>query len=788
MADKDQPTKRSGDPGLSGLSADLDAPSPDGATAAAPGAGGAPRTGYGNYGSHGAQAAEEFQIADYLRILYKRRWLAGTVFIVVFGMVALQTFTAVSVYEARVQVLIENEENNTVSFEDVISQRVAPDYYQTQYRLLTSRALAKRAMDAGKFWTHPLFAPKPGSSSGFSVRSAISGAVGSVASLLRPSPPPMATDGRETETRAQSALIDAFLSGLEVEGIRNSRLVELRYSSRDPRLAADAANAIAQAYIEQNLDFRFQSSKDATEFLTKQMAQQRLEVEASEQALQQYREDHDAVSLEDRQNVVVQRLGELTNAVTRARTELIAKEARYNQIREARTDDRIDSVPAVLANGFIQGLKTQLADHQRREAEMAETLADKHPQLATLRTAIATLEKRIATEIDRVVDSVRVEFEAARDEERKLSASLEAQKQEAMNLGRRSIDYGALQRDAQTNRELYNTLLQRTKETGIAGEVRSNNIRIVDPAEVPNRPARPNRPLNLAVGFAGALLLAAAVGFFFEFVDSRVKLPSEIATHLGLPFLGMIPAVDGETTASSTLLSSGAAPAFSEAFRSIRTNVVFSASEEGPRTIVVASTGPGEGKTLVSTNLAIALSQAGQRVLLVDADMRRPKVHETFELPQEPGLSNVIVGDTNASDAVRRTSVDQLWVLAAGRIPPNPAELLGSRRFKRFLESVGEHFDWVVIDSPPVMAVTDSAIVAHEVMGVLFVVGAEMTSRYAAKRALEQLERAKARFFGAVLNRVDLKGNAYYYSGYYRRSYANYYTSSSTPGSAEKVG
>jgi capsular exopolysaccharide synthesis family protein len=217
---------------------------------------------------------------------------------------------------------------------------------------------------------------------------------------------------------------------------------------------------------------------------------------------------------------------------------------------------------------------------------------------------------------------------------------------------------------------------------------------------------------------------------------------------------------------------------FVESFRAIRTNLLFSSSEPGGRTVAITSSGPGEGKTLIATNLAIALAQAGGRVLLIDADMRKSRAHHAFKVVPTPGLSNVIVGDAKASHAVRRTEVANLWFLPAGVHPPNPSELLGSKRFIDFLATLSAHFEWVVIDTPPVMAVTDSCVAAHVTQAVIFVVGAEMTSRYSARRALEQLEQSKAHVIGAILNRVDLKHNGYYYSQYYRREYSDYYTAS----------
>jgi capsular exopolysaccharide synthesis family protein len=287
--------------------------------------------------------------------------------------------------------------------------------------------------------------------------------------------------------------------------------------------------------------------------------------------------------------------------------------------------------------------------------------------------------------------------------------------------------------------------------------------------------------LSLVLALFGGVLLACGAGFFFEYLDSRIKTPEEIETHLGLPAIGLIPSLGKNWRQGEPLLSNGVPPNFAEAFRALRTNVLFSAADQGCRVIVVTSSAPREGKTIVASNLAIGFAHAGQRVLLADGDLRRPRVHEVFAQEQEPGLSNAIVGDAKASETVRQTDVPGLWLLTAGRIPPNAAELVGSRRFKDLLTSIRGQFDWVVIDSPPVMAVTDPNILASLADGVVFVIGAEMTSYKIARRAVEQLERGRAVFAGAVLNRVEIERHAYYYSQYYRREYADYYVAAGRP-------
>jgi polysaccharide biosynthesis transport protein len=728
----------------------------------------------GNYGAGYAQAvsADEVHLVDYFRVLHKRRWTALTVFLLVFGTVTIYTFTVTPIFSSRTQILIENENPNVVKFEEVYDQNKSTnDYYQTQYRILQSRLLARRTLDAEKLWKHPLLADEPDDSlSSLNPAKWVTGMFADASA-----PPSAAADSMETVS--QSRIIDRFLSGLTITPVRNSRLVDVNYRSPDAALASRVANALAKQYIEQNLEFKFLATQEATEFLNARTAEQRKALEKSEQALQQYREKTGAMALEDRQNIVVQRLADLNAAVTRARTDRIEKESVYNQIRAIQGDRAaVDTFPAILNNTFIQQLKGQLNELQRQQAQLSDKLGARHPEMLKVQSAIETTQTRINAEVQKVVQALRNDYLAAQANERSLQASLDQQRAEAQELNRASIQYGVLQRDATSNQTMFAGLLERSRETGISGELKTSNIRIVDRAETPQRPASPNKTMNLFFAMFGGSLLGIALAFFFEYLDSRIKQPEELKTQLGLPFLGMVPAFNPKETTGPPLIGNGMPNAFSEAFRAIRTNILFSSADAGSKTVVVTSSGPGEGKSVISANIAMSLAMAGQRVLLIDADMRRPKTHELFGITLEPGLSNMMVGDAKASDTVKRTLTPNLWLMAAGKNPPNPAELLGSRRFRDFLASLGEHFDWVIIDSPPVMAVTDASVIAHSVSGVVFVVGAEMTTKGTARAALDQLDSARAKYVGAILNRVDVNRNSYYYARHYRREYEKYYT------------
>jgi succinoglycan biosynthesis transport protein ExoP len=706
-----------------------------------------------------------------LRVLHKRRWTALAAFAVVLLTGTVSTLTTIPTYEASVQILIEKENDNVVTFKQPFEQnQIADDYYQTQYKILQSRALVRRTLDKGGLWDSEELQPtNPGANTETSL-----------SMLLKPLsawltiPHPEPSEPPQDETASQSRKIDAVLSHLTVVPVRNTRLVELKYRSHNPAAASQFANALASSYIDQSLEYKLSASKEASDWLGQQLVEQRKKVEESEQALQQYRERTDSVSLEDRQNIVVQKLTDLNAAVTRAKTDRIQKETSYNQIRNVQADRAaLDSIPAILSNAFIQQQKAQVAELQRQQTQLSENFGPNHPEMRKAATAIRQAEDKLQAEIDRTISSMRNDYLSSLAQERSLTEALERQKEEAQSLSRKGIDYGALQRDAAMNRQIFESLLQRTKETGIAGEMKTSHIRILDTAEVPRQSISPNVNRDVWTRAWQGMFFALVLVFAFEYFDSRISRPDEISSYLSIPFLGMVPALS--KTVKHPRICDTLPATFAESFRCLRSNILFSTVSDGGRAIVVTSTGPGEGKSVVASNVAIALAQSGQRVLIVDGDMRRPTLHQMFSIPQSPGLSNIIVGDAKASDGVQATAVSGLWMLPAGVSPPNPAELLGSRRFTELLQAVKGHFDWVIIDSPPVMPVTDAAIIAHQTTGVLFVVGADMTTRQTAKRAVAQLTHARGRILGATLNRVDLKNHSFYYADYYRREYGEYY-------------
>ncbi|MQA29572.1 MAG: polysaccharide biosynthesis tyrosine autokinase [Luteitalea sp.] len=746
-------------------------------------------------------SGEGFHLLDHVRVLYKRRGLAAAIFLVVMITVTWVVFAANPIYEARVQLLIENENRQIVLFKEVIEQQdPEKDYQQTQHRILQSRSLARSTLDRLQLWDHPdLAVADEGGGGPVSFRRLaawVKSPFGSTKATAVDTDPdevlPAAaeasgsTETAETEAEAavaetpeQAAVLDAFLNRLTVTPVRNSSLVDVKVQSLDPVLAAQLANGLAAAYIAQTEDRKQTASRQASVWLSEQLQAQRKQVEDSEVALQRYRESNDAMSLEEPNNIVVQKLTELNATVTKAKTDRIGKEEIYRRVQAVKNDpELLNSIPQILSNTYVQQLKAELILLQREELQLSNQLGDRNPELIKLRSVLRMAEGRLASEVDKIVLSLQSEYESSLAQEQSLVAALEAQKAEALALNRKGIDYGALQREATSNRQIFETLLQRARETGISGGLATtSNIQVVDSANIPRAPVWPRKQRSLLLAALSGAVLAVGFAFFVDYLDTRLRSPEDFKKHLGLPFLGLVPLVPAEhLSGGEPLINSGVPPTFAEAFRAVRTSVLFSSTENSPRTLMVTSTGPNEGKTTVAANLAIALAQAGQQVVLIDADLRRPRVHTVFGQPQEPGLSNVLTGLTSAADALRTTNVSGMWLLPAGSSVPNPADLLGSARFKTFLQALGKQCEWVIIDSPPVLAVTDASLIAHLSSGVLFVVGADKTNRHAAQAALERLDAARAPFLGGVLNLVDLNRHAYYFAKYYRHEYARYYS------------
>ena len=708
----------------------------------------------------------------YAKTLYRHRWLELGVLATVLSIAVGYLVVATPIYEASLKLLIEPDNPNVVTFKEVVEQSSGKlDYYETQLGILRSRSLVRSTLDRLKLWNHPQF-----TSDGPRRTQLIRRAATLAGIELTPtsSPDPNRIVVSPGETAAQSHAIDAFLNALSLTYRPDNRLVDVRFRSADPRLAASVANTLAQSYIDDKRQLKIEASRDASAWLQDRIAEQRRQLEASERALQQYREQHPDIPLADQQGITTQKLADLNGALTRARTERIEAESLYDQLQSIQGDpSAFDTSPVILSNPFIQQLKTELASLQRDQVKLSERLGDEHPDMIKVNAAIARVQQQLRAEVAKITEAARNQVTTIAAKERSLSGALDEQKREALTISGRSIRYEALQREAASNRQMFDALLQRAKEAEVSSEITATNVRVVDPAEVPQFPAAPRTLVVLVFAMLVGVPLAAGAGLAREYMDDRIDSPQEIRSHLGVRVLGLSPRVPQRLmSAAAPGMSDTLPPEFAEAFRAIRANLILSVPPQEKKSLLVTSTAPGEGKTLVACNLAVALARAGRRVLLIDADMRRPQIHRNFHVPLEPGLAAVLQEAVAMTSAIRETAVSGLSVVSAGMPPDTPGDLLELPVFEHAIASVRERFDWIVIDSPPVMAASDTIALAHAAAAVVFVVGAHMISARAARAALEQLQPTGATIIGAVLSRADVSDDAPYsyakYGSYYR--------------------
>ena len=706
--------------------------------------------------------SDYLQIRDYFRIIYRRRWIIAALLVIGLAGAVAYNWKTVPVYQTSAMVQIDTDLNVLGVDRPVqpLDQRDwMPQFLPTQMGILQSRELARMAQQELQ---------RQKDAGGSTVAKAGLDALGPPDPAVKQSP-----TGRVPD-------VNEIAAGRSVSVVRDSRLVNIGFSSTDPQTAAAVSNALAIAYLEQSRQFRTQANTEAAQWLSGQVQEQRRIVQENENALQRYRQQNDAGALitnnagVEAQNIVVQRLSELQAAETQARISTIQKEADYRQLQAARTKkEPLDTVPSIAANVHIQTLKIELAGLQRQLGQALKELGERHPDIIKLQGAVAIADRKVQTEIENAARTIENDYESARARERDLVAALRRQQADVQSLNGKAIEYTTLEREANTNREILDQLMQRSREAALAKELQSTSVRIVDWAEVPGEPALPRKSRNIMMGLIGGGGIGLFLAFILELLNRRIRSPEDVKHHLHIHVAGVVPQVKAGRDRTSLLVGNGAPPQFSELFHVLRTNLLMAAHHSGTPTILVTSSVPAEGKTLSAANLALSLARLNRRVLLIDADMRSPQVHNVFKQELSPGLAERLSGRSSDRD-IRQTNVAGLFLLPAGHAPKNPSDLLGSIEFSQLLADLRTRFDWIVLDSPPVLAVTDPCLIAREASGVLLVVDCNHTTRDVATAAVERLESAGAHVVSAVLNRVVLNGNDSYLP-YYHRDYKSYY-------------
>lgn len=725
---------------------------------------------------------EIMHLRDYLLVLRKRRWLIASIFIVVVLLAGLFTVTMQPVYEGETILSIEPDEANVVSIEEVFTVDASnTEYYQTQYNIISSRSIARRVIKELNLDESEEFFPKPGSSlvaqTARWLKETIGELKGAIMAMFKP--PSSGGEGLSPEEARMQQAVAIFATRLSVEPVRNSRLVQITFEAHDPALAKKITDTIAQEYINHSMEMRLSTIQDAIAWLNKRIAKERVKVENAESRFQAFKDEHSIISdfSANIEQVKANQLADLRAKIVDAETEMIEARTRYQQTKSLMDQGQpLDSIPAVLENQLILTIKQKEVELRNRLSELSRTYGPNHPQIRSVNAELATLESRMRTEATKIMESLQNRYQLVKSRYDSLVASLKEQEEQALGLNKLAAEYNTLKSDAEGAREIFNMLVQRFKEASVSEDMPTVNIHVVDAAQVPTDPVRPKTFIYLAVAAIFGLGLGLGVAFLLEYLDNTLKTPSDVKRWLSAPFLGVIPFQRGVTSNSPGMLASVIDPKSlaSEAYRSLRTNVLFSLADQEPRVFQVTSAGPGEGKTLTAINLAVTMAQNGSKTVIVDCDLRRPMVHKTLGVHRQRGVSNILANPKEDIESmILETDVPNLYVVPAGPIPPNPSELLGGKRMQELLDHLNPMFDKIIVDTPPVTAVTDASLIASKVEGVVMVVRAFATSREVVRTGLDILRKLNAKILGVVLNGVKLEKEGYYYYQYYYYYYAS---------------
>lgn len=703
---------------------------------------------------------DEIDLRKLWSVIINRRWTILLVTLIVLIMVLTVTYLMIPTYRANLTLQIDREDIRVVKIEGVAPDEATgtgQDYYQTQYGLLKSRNLAQRVIDQLDLVNREHEVASP---------SLLARAKTWLASWW---PSGLQTEdvAPTSETARKEAVITAFLDNLTVAPVRNSRLVKLSYDSPNPELAANALNTLARTYIDFNLERRYEASSYARDFLHERLQQLKTRLEESEREMVEFASRQGIVTTDESQNIVSQRLTAINAGLAAAEKQRSATEAVYRQMLETRGH----GLSQVLESKIIQTLKESKAKLDAQYQDNLKIFKPAYPAMVQLRGQIEQIEQQINREVANIRGAITAAYESAKTEEALLSKNLNQLKRDVLEQQSRSIQLNILRREVDTNRELYNGLLQRYKEIGVAAGVGTNNISVVDEAKMPIVPDKPKVVLNALLALLLGLLGGVGMALLREHLDDTFKQTEDVEKALSLPVLGMIPLArrkHSETRSIALMGYNQPDSPIAEAHRSLCTTLAFSTHNGLPRSLAVTSTTIGEGKSTVVLNMGIQFARSGKKVLLIDADLRNPSLHRFLELSNEVGLTNLLTGDqARTVNIAIPTHIPNLFIIPAGPIAPNPAELLSGFRMGDLLVMASEKFDHVLVDCPPVMDLADALILGHYCDGTLLSIDVHRIRRNQVQAACKRLRRARVHILGALLTKVKPNKGAY---GYYSDS------------------
>ncbi|MCL2658907.1 MAG: polysaccharide biosynthesis tyrosine autokinase [Acidobacteriaceae bacterium] len=708
---------------------------------------------------------QEYSLGDYWLILRKRKWIVLGALLVVLVIAALIAIRTTPLYEASTKLQISREEPNPLHFRDNSapgSMYIDPDRdVNTQVRILQSDSTAELVVRKLHLDENPAFAGKAKTQS-----------TGGVT----------VSESSAQESANHEKLIRKFRRSLKVQQIPDTSLIEIRYADPDPTLAAEVANTTATSYIEQNIKSRYESTMQAANWLSRQLADLQIKMEISQARLIKYQHEHNIIGVDDKQNLTTEKLEELNKELTGAQADRIQKESLFQTVMASNPE----AISAVLLDPVLQALRQRQTELQAQYALLSTQFGPSYPRVRELQNELNQVNQSYKEQVQSSVRRIENDFQTSANHEHMLQSALTEQANIAQQLNESAIEYKLLKQEADSNRQIYDGLLQQLKEASLAAGMDSSNIRVVDSARVPSRPISPNIPRSLEFALLIGLIGGIAIAFGLDALDITIRTPEQAESILGLPTLGMIPLQSASTKYSSrasgthllrkpssknvesNLLISHLQPQseVAEAYRALRTSILLSSAEHPPRSILITSPTSQDGKTMTCINIAIVLAQQGKKILLLDADLRRPNIHKAFDLANRIGLSNVLTGGSSIDEALQATSQSNLFVIPAGPIPPHPAELLGSKLMYDLVAGCCKEYDHVIVDSPPALSVTDPVLLSVQMNAVLLIVRSGKTTSVQVRRIRSLLQSVNAEILGVVVNAANLNSPDFYYYHY----------------------
>jgi len=699
---------------------------------------------------------DSLHLRDLLRIIFKRKWWILSVAIVMLVVSTLNTLMETPLYRASTTIQIEKQAQRIVDYRDASGLADLYDdgqFFQTQIELLRSKALAERVMEALRLDLDrkpSVAAPPTGSEKAAEPVAERDDWIGRILTTLRKRSEPSIKD---TQLLDRESVVGSLRGSMQIEPVPLSRLVRINVVGADPALAARVANAWADAYTKSNMERKVDASSYARTFLEQELAKSKIRLEESENSLVQYTRQKQILSVDEKSNPLTQNFTDFSAALAKAEQDRIKTEANYDEVKRTLSSSR-----DLLENKALATFRESKAKLELEYQQQLRTYKPGHPSMQALQAQIDLSEQRIQSESKAITGSVETTAKAALDsaiaQETRLRARVETAKRGILDVQDQGIRYNILKREVDTNREMYSGLLKNLKEVGVTAMVGTNNVSVVDKADTPLFPFRPDVFRGAMTGILLGLMAGLALAFVVEYMDDSIKFPDEVERFTGLPLIGVIPKVNVSKSSPEDQATREPRSALAEAYRSVRTALQFSTARGAPRTIAVTSCTKNEGKTTSAMSLAVALSQMGKRVLIVDGDMRNPTLHRMFNTDHSSGLSNILSSDTDPISVTRKTDFPNLYLITSGPQPPNPAELLSGPGLVNLLDPGASHFDHIVIDAPPILGIADAIILCNQVDASLFVIESGKTRKAAIRNALRRLRQSGTAPLGAILTKI----------------------------------